>query len=38
LVTVFGLFVKQPFSRAPRMGYFLSMTMQMSGRDIAPRR
>jgi hypothetical protein len=37
-VTEFGRVVKQPFSAAPRMGYFLSMTMQMSRRDIDPRR
>ena len=37
-VTDFGPLVKQPFSRPPGIGYFLSMTMQMSGRDIDPRR
>jgi hypothetical protein len=37
-VTDFGPLVKQTFLRVPWMGYFLSMTMQMSGRDIDPRR
>jgi hypothetical protein len=37
-VTAFGPLVKQPFSRAPGMGYLLSMTIQMSVRDIDLRR